>query len=235
MPDARVATRYADALIDVAAEADAIDAVGADLKALIGLLDAHESLLRGALCTPVFSSDERSGVLADLLPKVKLNPLTANFVRLLSDKGRMDAIDEITAEYSKLADARAGRVTVRITTAEAMSPAIEKEVKDALSKATGKEVVLDPRAAQVGAGERPGERLLGGQYADVPVAVVPDPVAREHLLVVVDLAREALQELPHDPRPSRPRRRGRRRGTLCRGVPRCLAAALAGRSLGGRR
>lgn len=145
MPDARVARRYADALIEVAADQGAVDPVGADLKSLIALMDQFDGMLRSALCTPVFSADERSAVLGELLPKLSLHPLSANFLRLLSDKGRMDAIDEIAAEYATLADGRAGRVTVRVTTAEPMSAAVEKDVKEALSKATGMQVVLAPK------------------------------------------------------------------------------------------
>lgn len=144
MPEMSVARRYADALIDVADEAKAAEAVLADLKGFEGLLDANEGVLRTALCTPVFSRDERSGVLGELLPKLKLNPLTANFLQVLNHKGRLPIISDIIRAYAELADERAGRVSVRVTTASEMSKAIEIQVQEALSKSTGKQVVLVP-------------------------------------------------------------------------------------------
>lgn len=142
MPEISVARRYADAMIDVAAEQNAADAIGIDLDGFTKLLDAHDGLLRRTLCTPVFSTEERTAVLQELLPKLGINPLTANFLSLLNDKGRLSAIDAIASAYRDRADEKAGRLSVRVTTAEAMSADIAKEVKAALSKATGKDVVL---------------------------------------------------------------------------------------------
>lgn len=143
MPEISVARRYADAMIDVAAEQDVADAVGKDLAGFTALLDEHDGVLRNTLCTPVFSAEERGAVLGELLPKLGINPLSANFLSLLNSKGRLAAIDAITAAYKERADERAGRLTVRVSTAEPMSDAIAKEVQQALSKATGKEVILD--------------------------------------------------------------------------------------------
>ena len=142
MPDTRVASRYAEAMIEVAAEADAVDAVGADLSAFNELLDANEGQLRSVLCTPLFSGDERSAVLNDLLPKLGMNPLSCNLLRLANDKGRLDIVGQIASAYSKLADERAGRVAVHVTTAVPITDAIAEEIKSAMAKSTGKDVVL---------------------------------------------------------------------------------------------
>lgn len=158
MPETSAARRYAEALIEVAEESSAIEAVLTDLQGFDQLLDSHEGILRSALCTPVFSREERTAVLGDLLPKLSLNKLTANFLHVLNHKGRLLIISDITRAYSRLADARAGRVAVRVTTADAMSDAIANEVRAALSKATGKEVVLE---AEVDAA------LIGGMVVRV--------------------------------------------------------------------
>ena len=144
MPDIRVARRYAEAMIDVAVEQSVADQVGQDLAEFTTLLDAHDGLLRGTLCTPVFSADERTQVLEALLPKLGLHALTGNFLRLVNTKGRLSAIGEITREYTKLADDRSGRVSVRVTTAEPLTQAVADEIRAALGQATGKDVVLDP-------------------------------------------------------------------------------------------
>ena len=142
MPDIAVARRYAQAMIAVAAEANAVDQVGADLDSFTALLDDHGGLLRAALCTPVFTADERSGVLDVLLPRLALHPLSASFLRLVNDKRRMPVINDLRSAYATLANERAGRVEVQVTTAEPLSPQIELEVRQAMAQVTGKEVLL---------------------------------------------------------------------------------------------
>lgn len=155
MPDMSVARRYADALIEISEDSEAILA---DLKGFDALLDSGEGQLRAALCTPVFSRDERAGILDALLPKLKLNPLTANFLQVLNAKGRLVLFSDIAKAYSELADERAGRLSVRVVTARKMTKAIELDVVKALSQSTGKEVVLQPEV---------DESLLGGMVVHV--------------------------------------------------------------------
>lgn len=158
MSDILVARRYAEAMIDVATEQDAVEQVGKDLAAFDALLKDHDGQLYSALCTPVFSGKERTDVLEALLPKLGMHALTSNFIQLVNAKSRLYAIGEIAKVYGDIADERAGRVTVRVTTAEAMSDAIAQEVRDAMTKATGKEVILQ---ADVDA------TLIGGMIARV--------------------------------------------------------------------
>lgn len=142
MSDITVARRYAGAMIDVAAEQDAIEEVGKNLAAFQDLLQDNEGQLYSALCTPIFSGEERKAVLEALLPKLGMHGLTNNFIQLVNSKSRLYAIGDIAKVYSELADERAGRVTVQVTTAEAMSDTIAAEVRKAMTEATGKEVVL---------------------------------------------------------------------------------------------
>ena len=139
MHEMSVSRRYAEALIEIT---DDSEAILADLKGFDGLLDANDGELRNALCTPIFSGDERTNILTALLPKLGLNPLTGNFLQVLNAKGRLTIFSDITRAYSQLADERAGRVTVRVTTAKKMTKTIESDVSKALSKSTGKQVVL---------------------------------------------------------------------------------------------
>lgn len=142
MPVSPVARRYAQAMIEVAAEADAIDAVSNDLQTFVGLLDAQGGELRHALCSPVFTTEERGNVLDALLPRLGLHPLATNLLRLVNDKHRFAQLPDIAEAYVGLADERAGRQLVEVTTAEPMTPQVEAEVRAALAKATGKTVRL---------------------------------------------------------------------------------------------
>jgi F-type H+-transporting ATPase subunit delta len=158
MPVSPVARRYAQALVEVAAEANAVDPIANDLHRVVGLLDANEGQLRAALCSPVFTAEERSSVLAAVLPRLSLHPLAANLLRLINDNGRFAVMPDIAEAYLQLADERAGRQQVEVTTAEPMTPQVEAEVRAALQKATGKTVRLSTKV---------DPSLLGGLVAKV--------------------------------------------------------------------
>ena len=158
MANATAAHRYAAAMIDIAAEADAVEQIGTDLRRFQDLLGQHEGLLGHALGSPVFTVEERRSVLDAVLPKLELHGLAGNLVRLVNDKGRLPIFADIVEAYSELADERAGRVRVVVQTAEAMSDELQAEVKQALESQTGKTVVLDPQVVP---------ELIGGMVARV--------------------------------------------------------------------
>ncbi len=153
-----VARRYAQAMVDVAAEAGVVDDVVEQLTSFEEVLQAHEGLLSSALQSPVFTVEERRAVLDEILPKLELGDLTQNLLRLLNDNGRLGILDAITRAYRDLADERAGRVRVVVRSAEPLTEALEAEVKKALEAATGKQVVIE---AEVDAS------LIGGLVARV--------------------------------------------------------------------
>ena len=153
-----VARRYAQALIEIAAESREVDTLGADLQRLVAAFDAHGGMLRRALCSPVFNADECGAVLTELLPRLRLHPLTANLVRLANEKGRLAALPAIAEAYTELADKVAGRQKVEVVTAEPLSPQVEAEVRAALERSTGKTVRLSTRV---------DPDLIGGMVAKV--------------------------------------------------------------------
>ncbi len=153
-----VARRYAQALIEVAQEAGAVEKVSADLRAFAQLLNAYDGLLGDALCSPVFTTEEREGVLNELLPKLDLHPLTANFFRLVNDKHRFPEIGDIAEAFEALADEAAGRQAATVITAEPMSPQVEAEVRAALERSTGKTIRLSTKV---------DPSLIGGMIAKI--------------------------------------------------------------------
>lgn len=158
MHESTVARRYAQALIEVAAEMGAIERVGNELNSFAELLDRDGGDLRRALCTPLFTRDDKSAVLAGLLPRLGIAPLTSNFLLLLNEKGRLASVAEVARRYATLANERAGRVKVEVTTAEPMTPQIEAEVRATMEAATGKQVILVAKVDR---------SLIGGMVASV--------------------------------------------------------------------
>ncbi len=158
MAELNAARRFAAALESLAVEADAAETVGDDLASLLEALQSEGGELFRALTNPVITVEERAGVLGAILPRLSLQQLTQNFVRLLSDRGRMGLLPDITRVYTELMDARLGRVRVLVSTVDPLSPQLEAELTAAFEKATGKTVLLDARI---------DTSLLGGLVARI--------------------------------------------------------------------
>jgi F-type H+-transporting ATPase subunit delta len=142
MADRSVARRYAKALIDLATEYRGIEKVHQDLRNVLALVEANNAQLLNALSNPVFTVAERRSVLSELLPRTGASGLTRNTLMVLLEKGRFNDLPAIAEVYADMADGLFNRTRVVVETAEAMGPQLEAEVRAALSRVTGKEVVI---------------------------------------------------------------------------------------------
>ncbi|MEQ1501869.1 MAG: ATP synthase F1 subunit delta [Myxococcota bacterium] len=184
MSDA-VSRRYAQALIELASEADVVEKVGVDLDTFVrAAVGEHgeQGELQSALASPVFTVEERRAVLDKVLGKIKVHKLTKNLLRLVNDKHRMALLGSIADAYRAMADDREGRARATIESAEELSPALEAEVRSALEAVTGKTVVLRTVV-------RP--ELIGGL-----VARVGDKVYDSSLRTRLELLRQNLLRSP---------------------------------------
>ena len=143
MADTNAARRWASALIDLAVEAGAEDAVQRDLNETVEALQSEGGVLLSVLASPVHEIAERKAVLGQVLDKIGVQALTRSFLQLLVDRARVALLPEIATVYRENIDERAGRLRVRVTTVEPLTKAMEKSLAAAFSKATGKTVVLD--------------------------------------------------------------------------------------------
>lgn len=158
MADRTAARRYAAAFLELAAELDIVTRLGRDLDQALAASRENDAILLKVLGNPVFNSDERKAVLDAVLPALDLHPMTSNLLRLLVDKGRFSVLPDLVEIFHEQADALAGRVRVEVTTAEALSDAMAKEIRDALARSTGMDVVLDTKV---------DASLIGGLVARV--------------------------------------------------------------------
>ncbi len=156
MADSTVARRYASALLDLVLPTGELDAVARDLARFGSAL--ADPALRRALVTPLFAGEERSAVLAALLPRLKLHLLATNFLRLLDEKRRFGEVESILDTFARMADDASGRVRVEVSTAEPMSPHIEAELRATLERGLGRKVLLSATVEPA---------LIGGMIARV--------------------------------------------------------------------
>ena len=135
-----LARRYARALLDIGRERGNVDALGADLVRFLEV--GRLGSLLDTLANPVYTQVERRRVLDAVLVKVTVDPVAANFLRLVLDKNRMAAFPEIVRAYGELADVHGGRVRATVTTASVVSETHRAALTAALAASTGKHVVL---------------------------------------------------------------------------------------------
>jgi F-type H+-transporting ATPase subunit delta len=139
-----VAKRYAKALFAVASSEGegAVAKYGAELAALAEVLEAAPEILR-IFRNPIFTLDEKRGVVRALLDKLAATAMVRNFCMLLADKDRLGFLPEIAAFYSRLLDDAQGVVRGKVVTAVRLSDGMQKAVADKLQKDSGRKIVLD--------------------------------------------------------------------------------------------
>ncbi|MBK7601422.1 MAG: ATP synthase F1 subunit delta [Acidobacteria bacterium] len=140
-----IANRYAKALADVMTERKESNEVFAELSRFSSLIAGH-SELREVFANPVLALDRKSGVLKELVTRLKLRPTTINFLQLLLNNHRLHNLDQMVRALSRELDQRANIVSAEISTAREISDAEKEMLRDKLKTITGKEVRLTFRA-----------------------------------------------------------------------------------------
>ena len=137
-----VAERYATALFELALESDPIDSIRADLAKFQALLVESPELTR-LVRSPVFTAETQEKALAAVLARAGIGGVAANFLRVVAGNRRLFAVGDIIKGFDALVARHKGEVSAEVTVAEPLSDAHLAEVKDALTKVTGKDVTVD--------------------------------------------------------------------------------------------
>jgi F-type H+-transporting ATPase subunit delta len=137
-----MAGRYATALFDLALEANAIEAVKADLDRFDALVAESADLTR-LVRSPVFSAKERLQALSAVLERAGIRSLAANFLRLAATNRRLFAARDMIKAFRALVAQHNGEATAAVTVAEPLKDAHVDALRAALKSVTGKNVDLD--------------------------------------------------------------------------------------------
>lgn len=171
MANVSVARRYARALIDVAAEAGALDRVGDQLGRLATLVQQTPELW-DLLNNPAYTKLQRRAVLDQVMGAAQVSDASVvNLVHLLTDRDRTPSLPDIERIYRTMADARAGRVRGSVTSAVPLAREALHRIETALQQITQRNVVLEAKVDPA---------LLGGVTAQVG-SVVYDGSLRSQL------------------------------------------------------
>ena len=137
-----MAGRYATALFDLALDANAIEAVKADLDRFDALV-AESADLNRLVRSPVFSAEEQLQALSVVLDRVGISGLAANFFKLVAANRRLFAVHDMIKAFRALIAQHKGEATAAVTVAEPLKDQHVDALRAALKSVTGKDVDLD--------------------------------------------------------------------------------------------
>jgi F-type H+-transporting ATPase subunit delta len=140
--EGQVARVYARALFAAAQAADRVEPVRRELGEFVAARAASVSL-RHVLADPQVDEAAKRRVLAELTRDAE--PLVANTLQLLLQKGRLVIAAELSSELEALAATEAEIVKVEVTSAIELGPDAEKRLTAKVAEATGRHVELTKR------------------------------------------------------------------------------------------
>ncbi|WP_118857546.1 F0F1 ATP synthase subunit delta [Sphingomonas mesophila] len=139
---ASLAGRYATALFGLARDEQQIDAVSRSLDTLEAAL-AESADLRALVSSPMVGRADASRTIAALTPTLGLDPLTARFLGVVADNGRLGELKSIIRLVRALAGEHRGETVAEVASAHPLDDAQIAALKTRLKARLGREVTID--------------------------------------------------------------------------------------------
>jgi F-type H+-transporting ATPase subunit delta len=134
------ATRYAKSLMDLAVEADQLDAVRKDMKAIEEVCNSNRDF-ELFLKSPVIKTDKKKEVLKSVF-EGKISKLSLSFLNLITAKHRESYIREIASAFDEQYKVNKNIFTAVVTSAKGLDAASREKVMDLLRSQMKGEVEL---------------------------------------------------------------------------------------------
>ncbi len=136
-----IAKRYARAFFDIAAEENRYEEYYGELLKFSSIVEESGDL-KDFLDNPIFDNDDKKAVVKTVLDKISLSGIAANFLNLLADKQRINALPEIVQCYREMMDEALKKVRVQVKTAFPLSVELSDGLAKSLENLTGKQVEM---------------------------------------------------------------------------------------------
>jgi F-type H+-transporting ATPase subunit delta len=138
----KLSRRYAKALLSIGQEDGNYENYGISLESFAVFCSSNAEFYQ-VISNQIFSEEDRKKVLEAVLEKSGFAEMVKNFLRLLLEKNRIGAIEEITEHYSKLTDDLANIARAEILTAKPLKEETLGKVEKVLEGLTSKEVKVE--------------------------------------------------------------------------------------------
>lgn len=144
MTSPAVSSRYANALVDVVldpkSQAQPAD-VTRDLRAFEAVL-AGSAELRHALASPSVPTSRKRSVIARIADQLACGRVARNFLFVLNQHRRMEALAAVIEIFEILLDERLGFSRGHVTSARELNPAQRQQLETELGRLTGRRMRL---------------------------------------------------------------------------------------------
>jgi F-type H+-transporting ATPase subunit delta len=141
---ASLAGRYASALFDLARDEKQIDAVGRSLESLSQAL-ADSGEFGQLVSSPLVDRKEAGKAFEAIAAKLKLDPLTTNFLGVLARNGRKGQLGQVIRLFRRLSADHRGETTAEVISAHALTDDQIASLKTQLKARAGRDVTIDAR------------------------------------------------------------------------------------------
>jgi len=139
MSQIKVASRYAQALFDIAKERNSLDVVYNDFNYFSSVIRDNREL-HLLLQSPIIPTFKKKAVLEEIFSS-KVSQLSSAFLVLMTDKGRENILHSIAVSYIKLYNEANNNLPVEVFTATELTPEIKTSLVSKLENWTKKNVL----------------------------------------------------------------------------------------------
>lgn len=164
-----VSARYAVALIESAQAAKVLDKVEADMRDLLAMVE-DSSDLQLLIRSPLSGRENQKKAFFALADKAGFQKITKNFIGVLIENRRLQALPAILAAFQSEISKRRGEVCVHVETAQDLTPSQAKALQNSISKAIGSDVLLNLRVEP---------SIMGGMIVTVGSQMIDNSVRRK--------------------------------------------------------
>jgi F-type H+-transporting ATPase subunit delta len=132
---------YAQSVLELAEEAGAAEAVGAELASIAEVLEQNPTFAQ-FLADPGISHAERDRVLDGAFGGGHASPMVWNFIRVLKEHDRLGLLADVIAAYGDLYDEKHGKVEVDVTVPNRLDADDLEFLGLRIGEALGKDAVI---------------------------------------------------------------------------------------------
>ena len=167
MIKSQVGRRYSKAIFDIAEEKNQVKEIYELLNSVMVLYRTDKEF-KNFIRNPLISNEEKKLVLNEIFGKDNRDNL--NILLYILDKGRINCIKYIVAEYLKIYYRKNRILDVRATFTKELTEEQKKKLIDKLSQKTGKEINLEIKI---------DKNILGGGVIRIGDKIIDGSIRRE--------------------------------------------------------
>ena len=139
---AGIASRYAQAVFELADESDSLDVLERDVADLRDAISGSADL-RTLINSPVYGREDMTRAIVEIAEKMGLSASVKNALALMAMKRRLPALPAVLARTEVLVDERKGVVKAEVVSARELSAEEVEQLSELLGRKAGREVKID--------------------------------------------------------------------------------------------